>query len=292
MTLLRALSCIVPVLNEKEHISAFFTSIYNQTYRPIELIFVDGGSTDGTVEYIKQVQYFNTDNQFLIKLYHENEINKCPANAKNIGLDHAGGDFVLFIDSDSVFICDDTLCTALNEMKTDNTILIEFCPVINTEVEAFIASISDPGGTIIYCRDFIGNNRFATSLGFGEDREFLYTLFGNLEYMGIRSTVKIGRHFPHTINEYAKQNEWYGNTILKYLSVASKNNISDIYTLIIYIGYNIIVCICPVVCLLRVYKYKSNQCDHVLKYGIFSKIYYSYIASLFFVKGLCHWRRS
>jgi glycosyltransferase involved in cell wall biosynthesis len=279
------LSCIVPVLNEKEHISAFITSLSKQTYRPIELIFVDGGSEDGTFEYIKQVQASNTDPNLSIELYHESGINS-PANAKNIGLDHVSGDLVLIIDSDSVFICDDTLSTAIYEMGSNSSILIRFCPVINTEVEAFVSSISDPGGAIIYNRMFIGNNRFTASLGFGEDREFVYSLFGNLDYLGLISSAKIGRHFPHTVKEYANQNEWYGNTIVKYMASAMKNNTSDVHALIIYIGYNIFVCICPVVCLVRVYKKRSNQCNHVLKYGVLSKIYYSYIASLFFVKGL------
>ena len=50
-------SVIVPVYNEKAGIEKFIQSIYQQTRQPNEIIMVDGGSTDGTREYLQtQVQ--------------------------------------------------------------------------------------------------------------------------------------------------------------------------------------------------------------------------------------------
>ena len=43
-------SCIVPVLNEGDTISDFILSLYQQDHRPIELLIIDGESSDETVD--------------------------------------------------------------------------------------------------------------------------------------------------------------------------------------------------------------------------------------------------
>jgi len=282
-------SIIVPVLNEIEHIHNFILSIITQDYRPIELILIDGGSTDGTLEIINSIDPNNTDKTFKLIVIPETGINRSPANAKNIGLNIASGEYILIIDSDTVFFRNNTLSNAILEMEYDNPILIEFGPIINTELEQFISSVSNPGGVILYHHNFIKNIRFNPKLGFGEDRVFQYELFGNLDHAGKISTSKIGRHYPHTLDEYAKQNKWYGRTILNYLKIAAKTNRKDFIEQVIFILYNQIVIIFPPSCLIKISKYSNINCKHTYRYGIFSKIWYSYYASFFFIKGMCNY---
>ena len=56
------LSIIVPVLNEIDQLSGFVAHIQNQWQQPQELLVVDGGSTDGTWEWLKK----NPSNLFVV----------------------------------------------------------------------------------------------------------------------------------------------------------------------------------------------------------------------------------
>lgn len=48
------ISVIMPSLNVKEYIKECVDSVLNQTLKDIEVIFIDGGSTDGTLEILKE----------------------------------------------------------------------------------------------------------------------------------------------------------------------------------------------------------------------------------------------
>jgi glycosyltransferase involved in cell wall biosynthesis len=88
------ISCIVPVFNGERYIREALASIFNQTYRPLEVIVVDDGSTDGTAavvtSYGEQVRYLWQPNA------------GAPA-ARNLGLRAAQGEFVAFLDADDLW---------------------------------------------------------------------------------------------------------------------------------------------------------------------------------------------
>jgi glycosyltransferase involved in cell wall biosynthesis len=84
------LSVITVVFNNARDIERTMLSVLNQTYQPIEYIVVDGGSTDGTLEIIKKYQE-------RIKLVSEKD--EGIYDAMNKGLNIAGGDYVLFMNS-------------------------------------------------------------------------------------------------------------------------------------------------------------------------------------------------
>jgi len=102
------ISIIIPVKNERDRIRTIIDGLYRQTYRPIEVIFVNGGSTDGTVEEImnaiKDKEYSSGD--FKVRLLREGDFDsiRSPANAKNIGFANARGVYVLFIDADYIIL--------------------------------------------------------------------------------------------------------------------------------------------------------------------------------------------
>jgi glycosyltransferase involved in cell wall biosynthesis len=88
------ISCIIPVFNGERYLAEALDSILAQTYRPIEIIVVDDGSTDGTRElvasYGDQVRYLW-------------QPNSGPATARNQGLSAASGEFVAFLDADDLW---------------------------------------------------------------------------------------------------------------------------------------------------------------------------------------------
>lgn len=90
----KLLSVIVPVYNVKPYLSKCINSIISQTYKNIEIILVDDGSTDGSGEICDKYSMHNSR----IKVIHKK--NGGLASARNAGIDVAKGDFLGFVDSD------------------------------------------------------------------------------------------------------------------------------------------------------------------------------------------------
>jgi glycosyltransferase involved in cell wall biosynthesis len=237
-------SCIVPTLNEKDTINDFIASLYSQDYRPMELLIVDGGSTDGTQNFISQQISTLNDGSFSISLFHEKDFGEIssPANARNIGLNNTIGEYILFIDSDTVFIDNNTISKALSEIGKSDFICIPFKILIDTHLENEISKLLDAGLICIYRKEFIEDTRFIATLGFGEDREFNYRLFKSVTgpIDPLISSVTIGRHFPHTKAELRSQNQWYGRTILKYIKVIFHLDKKDFAYQFLYVLTNIL----------------------------------------------------
>ena len=88
------ISVIVPVYNRESVLKNCIESILNQTYKNIQLILIDDGSTDNTFFICKN--YAHQDSR--IQVLHQ--INRGPASARNAGLDTANGKYIMFVDSD------------------------------------------------------------------------------------------------------------------------------------------------------------------------------------------------
>jgi len=88
------ISIIVPVYNVKEYLKRCVESLINQTYRNIEIIIVDDGSTDGSELLCDNFK--NTDKR--IKVFHKK--NGGLSDARNFGISHSTGQYIGFVDSD------------------------------------------------------------------------------------------------------------------------------------------------------------------------------------------------
>ena len=88
------ISIIVPVYNVGKYLKKCLESIINQTYKNIEIILIDDGSTDNSASICDQ--YKKIDKR--IKVIHQE--NKGLSGARNIGLKNITGDYITFIDSD------------------------------------------------------------------------------------------------------------------------------------------------------------------------------------------------
>ncbi|MBI5475597.1 MAG: glycosyltransferase family 2 protein [Ignavibacteriales bacterium] len=89
----RLVSVIVPVYNRVNLIQSCIDSLLDQSYKPVEIIVVDDGSDDGTVEYLEQ----NYGTKINLVKYHHTGL---PAVVRNIGITHASGEYIAFCDSD------------------------------------------------------------------------------------------------------------------------------------------------------------------------------------------------
>ena len=88
-------SVIVPAYNTDAYIERMIMCLLKQTYKNLQLIFIDDGSTDKTAEIIKSF----TDPR--IEYYYQN--NSGVSAARNSGLNKATGDKIFFFDSDDTF---------------------------------------------------------------------------------------------------------------------------------------------------------------------------------------------
>jgi len=87
---------IAPGKNEGEHLPALVESIKNQTYKNIEIILVDDGSDDNTLEILRALR-----RQGLIDNYFRNERRGGKAAAANLSLRFSKGKFVVHLDADT-----------------------------------------------------------------------------------------------------------------------------------------------------------------------------------------------
>ena len=106
----KLVSVIVPVYNVKKYLKECVTSIINQTYKSLEIILVDDGSTDGSGLICDS---FSVKDK-RIKVIHKN--NSGLGYSRNAAIKIAKGEYVYFIDSDD-FIGKDTIASLMLELQ-------------------------------------------------------------------------------------------------------------------------------------------------------------------------------
>lgn len=87
-------SVVVPIYNTEKYIERAVKSICNQTYKNIEILLVDDGSTDKSDSVCLKLKQ---DDERISYFYQENQ---GVSSARNLGIDHANGKYILFCDSD------------------------------------------------------------------------------------------------------------------------------------------------------------------------------------------------
>ena len=91
------ISVIVPVYNSEKYLKQCLDSIVGQTFKDIEIICVNDGSTDSSSQIL--AEYASKDDRFVII----NQENGGAGKARNTGLDASRGKYLSFLDSDDFF---------------------------------------------------------------------------------------------------------------------------------------------------------------------------------------------
>ncbi len=87
-------SVVIPAYNAERFVAKAIDSVLNQTYRDYEIIVVDDGSTDNTLEVLKS---------YGDKVRYVRQSNKGASAARNTGIRHANGKYIAFLDADDVW---------------------------------------------------------------------------------------------------------------------------------------------------------------------------------------------
>ncbi len=93
------MSVIIPVFNAEKYLQDTLESILNQTFRDIEILCVDDGSMDQSLEIM--LDYSVRDNR--IKILQQKKKSDGAALARNLGLEFATGEYIIFLDADDLF---------------------------------------------------------------------------------------------------------------------------------------------------------------------------------------------
>lgn len=107
-------SIITPVYNSERYIAECIESVLNQSYKNIEMIIIDDGSTDNSESIIKKYA-----NSFHIIKYMKNSKNKGAWYARNIGIENSKGRFIAFLDADDIYK-EDKIKKQINFMLENN----------------------------------------------------------------------------------------------------------------------------------------------------------------------------
>lgn len=89
---MKKVSIIVPIYNEEENLRKCIESLINQTYKELEIILINDGSTDNSKEIIDSYK-----DKRIVAIHKKNT---GISDTRNIGIDKSTGDYIMFVDSD------------------------------------------------------------------------------------------------------------------------------------------------------------------------------------------------
>lgn len=212
-------SVIIPTYNEQGTIKDCLQSLTKQGYKPLEIILVDDGSTDRTIEIIKNRQQSITN----IQLFRQNH--QGPGTARNLGASKARGQILVFVDADMTFDKDfikDLISPILagktigtfskNEFVSNKENVWSICWNINRQLPAHrMLPENYPDEAPVFRA--ILKKEFDKVAGF--ERSGQYTDDWSLSRkLGIRSKLAKGAIYYHanpaTLAEVWKQARWIG----------------------------------------------------------------------------------
>ena len=104
-------SVIIPVYNTEKYLKKCLDSVFNQSFSDYEVIVVNDGSTDGSIDIINEYKVE------LINLEKKETIG--PSYARNLGVSKAKGEYILFLDSDDYYEPDYHLASSASEAYTN-----------------------------------------------------------------------------------------------------------------------------------------------------------------------------
>lgn len=242
-------SVIVPVYNVEKYVRECIESLIHQTYKELEIILINDGSKDNSLDICKE--YEKKDNR--IKVIDKE--NQGVSVTRNLGIKKSNGKYIMFIDADD-YIEKDTILNMVSAIQKNNSDIVlskvkllengtfkETYSYYNEDIEIkdeikkeLISSLfydnknskfSYVGGPFakLISKEFIINNQidFYTNLIYGEDLIFSLLLYINSESIYFLNQS----NYIYRQNENSTMNKFNINIIKYYINLI--NNISDIF---------------------------------------------------------------
>ena len=196
-------SIIIPVYNAEKLVNRIATSILKQPFRDFELILINDGSTDNTLETLRNIE----KNDSRVRVY--TKPNGGPSSARNLGLEKAQGKYIQFYDADDDITPNAlrTIVQAIKESKSDlvvsgwkiSSLTRQRLPytlpreLITDNLKVYILRSIGTNGMLynlwnkLFRTDIIRkyNLRFREDISFGEDVIFAFHYFEHISSLQI-----------------------------------------------------------------------------------------------------------
>ena len=184
-------SIIVPIYNTEKYLKDCIKSVQVQTYSNWELILIDDGSKDNSLQICEE--FAHEDNR--IKVFHQE--NAGVSRARNLGLDKSTGIWISFLDSDDL-LDKEHISTCIRFAKENNLDIVKF----ELGGNYFNSKSNSNKQTVLAVSEFIDNpncklcipsflnkkiiedTRFNESIKYAEDQLFNYILLSKVEQIG------------------------------------------------------------------------------------------------------------
>lgn len=180
-------SFIIPCFNVEKYIETCINSIQNQSYANIEIIAVNDGSPDGTLNILNRIAQKDSR----VKIV--NKDNGGVSSARNAGIEASSGDYIVFVDGDDYIASDYTeymlgmaikynadMALSQNSYMSDGEMQVKTDSVVKLSPEEGTRLLIGPRVTVgswnkIYKRSLIFDNnlRFSTTQFYGEGLIFI-----------------------------------------------------------------------------------------------------------------------
>ena len=225
---------IVPIYNMEKYLDSCLKSIINQSYKNLEIILIDDGSTDKTKDIIEN---YKSKDERIITIYQKN---KGAPSARNKGIEIAHGKYIMFFDADDVLVLDaiEQLVKYIDDadLALGNNFEIDENGKQLNKREEFNASetlvsndlnnaifFNPLPGNKLFCTSIIKNNNIRfTDLKIGQDLDF-YT-----RYLLYCKKINIIRNYIFYYRKSTNSiSRTYSLKILKILDTL--NNIENAY---------------------------------------------------------------
>lgn len=258
-------SVIIPLYNKVNYIKQTLESILNQTYTNLEIIIIDDGSTDESIEVVKSVA--KLDNR--IKFYQQT--NQGVSYARNRGIELSNGEYIQFLDADDLMasnkieeqlkiVDNSSLATCMWGLhsKSENQIYkIHPCYRDYCEPVEFLIDMADftmpSHNWLIPMSLILKSGLWNESLTFGEDYDFFARLI-NLakEIKFCPHTFVIYRKVPNSLSTFnftdsAQKSAFKAYCTIKEILISKINNEKSRNAIALYYSQ------------LLLYSYKNNK---------------------------------
>lgn len=112
------ISIIMPVFNDEDYLQDAIQSVYNQTICDVELICINDGSSDNSLEILNELSLKHD----FIKVF--SQTNQGSGSARNKGLDNAKGEYIAFLDADDFYVDNNALEIMYDIAKSKNSDMV------------------------------------------------------------------------------------------------------------------------------------------------------------------------
>lgn len=119
MSVLKTMSVVIPVKNRENLIVRCLDSIYNQNYRPLDIVVVDNGSTDNTRAVVETWSNAHATSDFSLRIFDESRPGA--PKARNRGLAEVSSEYMMFFDSDDTMHAD-LIAKVMGQFASDKSL--------------------------------------------------------------------------------------------------------------------------------------------------------------------------